>query len=172
MNHEVSSRVLLKIPRDQAWALLQDLTLSHHYVPGVLRCEIRTEQRQGLGASRRIYQKMGRWMDETVTEWNEGGGFVIRLHRGQKGPSAPFKNAQFRYRIEDAGNNQTALTTSLMFDMRWGRFGKLLYRRVLASAFRGVVRTITNNMKAFYEEQGRAVKAPANADDALASEGH
>ena len=54
MNHEASSRVLIKLPRDRAWALLQDLTLAHHYVPGVLRCELHGEQRHGVGHPREI----------------------------------------------------------------------------------------------------------------------
>jgi carbon monoxide dehydrogenase subunit G len=169
MNHEASSRVLIKLPRDRAWALLQDLTLAHHYVPGVLRCELHGEQRHGVGASRRVHQKMGRWMDETVTEWSEGSGFVIRLHRENKGPAAPFKKAQFRYRLEDAGHGQTALTTSLMFDMRWGGFGRLLYRRLMAGAFRGIIRTISLNMKAYYES--RAGEPVNHADTQAVGEG-
>ncbi len=169
MNHEASARVLINMPREQAWELLSDLTLAHHYVPGVLRCELHGQQRQGVGASRRVYQKMGRWMDETVTEWNEGSGFVIRLHRGEKGPSAPFKQAQFRYRIEDAGHGQTALTTSLMFDMRWGALGRVLYRRLMAGAFRGIIRDISVGMKGFYES--RAASAD-RAGQAVLDGGH
>jgi len=40
-----------------------------------------------------------------------------------------------------------------MFDMRWGGFGRLLYRRLMAGAFRGIIRTISLNMKAYYESQ-------------------
>ncbi|WP_372863086.1 SRPBCC family protein [Spongiibacter sp.] len=171
MNHEASARVVIDMPRELAWELLKDLSLAHHYVPGVLRCELHEGPRQGLGASRRVYQKMGRWMDETVTEWNEGSGFVIRLHRGDKGPSAPFKQAQFRYRLEDAGHGQTALTTSLVFDMRWGALGRSLYRRLMAGAFRGIIRDISVSMKAFYESRGLKSVA-GDAEQTVLDGGH
>ena len=90
-------------------------------------------------------------MDETVTEWSEGYGFVIRLHKGEKAAPAPFREANFRYRIEDAGHSRTALTISLIFNMRWGPVGQFLYERLLHSVFRGVIRDIAISMKQFYE---------------------
>ena len=151
MKHEASARVILEMPRQAAWELLQDLSLSHHYVPGLTGTEITTEKQQGVGASRRVYQKSGRFIEETVSEWDPGYGFVIRLHRGEQRPPAPFQRAQFRYRLEDAGPQQTALTTSLNFDMRWGGLGDFLYHRLLQRPIRGNVRQIAKQMKIYYE---------------------
>lgn len=151
MNYEASARVVIDLPKDQVWALLQDLTLAHHYVPGVLRCELHPGPRSGVGASRRVHQKFGRWLDETVVEWNEGRGFVLRLHRESKRPSAPFEQAQFRYQIDEAGNGQTAFTARLSFTMRWGRLGAWLYRRLMRGPVNRMIRDIAANMKEFYE---------------------
>lgn len=159
MLHEVSARVVINMPREQVWRQLQDLSLPHNYVPGVLRCEITSEQRSGLGASRRVFQSLGRNMDETVVEWNEGYGFVLRLHSGDADAPAPFKRAVFRYRLDDAGHQQTAFTATLAFDMRWGRVGQYLYSRLLQRVFRSVVRDVAISMKGFYES-GEAVTPP------------
>ncbi|WP_373081746.1 SRPBCC family protein [Zhongshania sp.] len=156
MKHEATARVVIDLPREEAWDLLKDLSLAHNYVPAVTRTEITTDKTTGLGASRRVYQRSGKGMDETVTEWNEGHGFVIRLHKGEKGAPPPFRQAVFRYRLEDAGHSRTALTASLVFDMRWGPLGRILYERLLHKVFRGVIRDIAISMKQFYES-GEAV---------------
>jgi hypothetical protein len=151
MKHEATARVVINMPREDAWNLLKDLSLAHHYVPGIARTEITTDKAEGLGASRRVYQASGKGLDETVTEWNEGHGFLIRLHKDDKGAPPPFAKAAFRYRIDDAGHDCTALTTSLMFDMRWGVAGRLLYERLLHKVFRGVIRDVALSMKQYYE---------------------
>lgn len=151
MKHEATARVVINMPREQAWQLLKDLSLAHNYVPGITRTEITTAKTEGLGASRRVFQASGKGLDETVSEWYEGHGFLIRLHRDEKGAPPPFSQAAFRYRLDDAGHNCTALTTSLMFDMRWGVVGRFLYTRLLHKIFRGVIRDIAISMKQYYE---------------------
>ncbi len=151
MNHEATARVVINLPRDQVWAQLQDISLAINYVPGITGCEITTEKRQGVGASRRVSKKDGSSMDETVIEWTEGGGFVFRIHDGEKSAPFPFDRAHFRYRIEDAGHNKTAVTTSLLFDLRFGWFGRFLYDRVLYKVIRKTIRDVALSMKRFYE---------------------
>ncbi|MBD2858972.1 SRPBCC family protein [Spongiibacter sp. KMU-158] len=160
MKHEATSRVVINISRDLAWNKLKDLSVPHHYVPGVKDCKITTEKQSGLGASRRVFQAGGRWLDETVTEWNEGVGLVLRLHKDTKGAPFPFSKASFRYRIEDAGHGKTALTTSLMFDLRMGAFGRFMYQRFLYKFIRGMVRDIALSQKHFYETE-----SPVTASD-------
>ncbi len=151
MSNEATARVVINVPREKAWAKLRDLSMAHNYVPGIIKTEVTTSKKEGIGASRKVYQTETRGLDETVVEWNEGHGFLIRLHRGEKGAPPPFKEASFRYQLDDAGNGQTALTTSLIFTMRWGAVGSFLYRRMLAGVFRSTIRDVALSMKAFYE---------------------
>lgn len=151
MSSEATARVVIDVPREQAWNKLRDLGMAHNYVPGIVKTEVTTAKKEGVGASRKVFQSETKGLDETVTEWDEGHGFLIRLHRGDNGAPPPFKNASFRYRIDDAGNGQTALTTSLIFTMRWGAFGSFLHSRLLAGVFRSTIRDVALSMKAFYE---------------------
>lgn len=151
MSNEATARVVMNVPSEKAWQTLRDLGQAHNYVPGIIKTEITTEKKTGVGASRKVYQTETRGLDETVVEWNEGYGFLIRLHRGDKGAPPPFKEAFFRYKVDDAGNGQTALTTSLIYTMRWGVFGEFLRRRLLTGIFRSTVRDVALSMKAFYE---------------------
>lgn len=151
MSNEVSARVIVNLPREKAWEKLRDLSLAHHYVPGIVKTEVTTDKSEGVGASRRVYQSETKGIDETVTEWLNGHGFLIRLHRGEEGPPPPFKEAHFRYHIDDAGNDQTALTTSLIYTMRWGVLGQILQKYFLGKVFRSVIRDVAVSMKAYYE---------------------
>jgi hypothetical protein len=147
---EVSTTVRVGMPRAKAWELLQDLTLAHNYVPGLVKTEITTEAKKGVGASRRVYQSQTSGIDETVEEWNEGHGFLIRLHRGTAGPPFPFVQAHFRYAIEDDGE-VTLLTTSLRYTMRCGAFGRFLDRCLLRRIIDRTIRDVALSQKRYYE---------------------
>jgi len=147
---EVSTTVRVGIPRAKAWELLQDLTLAHHYVPGLVKTEITTEAKKGVGASRRVYQRPTSGIDETVEEWNEGHDLLIRLHRGTAGPPFPFAAAHFRYAIEEDGDS-TLLTTSLRYTMRGGALGRFLDRCLLRRIIDRTIRDVALSQRCYYE---------------------
>ncbi|QRY77153.1 SRPBCC family protein [Pseudomonas sp. PDNC002] len=138
--------LILDLPHDAAWTRLRDLSLAPHYVPGLTGCDFHPGPREGLGASRRVHMKRG-FLDESVVEWNEGRGLVLRLHRAELGPPFPFREASFRYALLPEGDARTRLVLSLDGDLSGGRLGEWL----LAGALRRTVAKIALNLKAFYE---------------------
>ena len=113
------------LPRAKVWEGLRDLTRAPRYVPNLTGVEILTEQTEGVGASRRVFQKNGKPLDETVEEWEDGYGFKLRLHNGDK-PPAPFPEAWFDYRIADAPDGGTFFRPALIYGVPAGIFGKLM----------------------------------------------
>lgn len=149
MATEVSYPVTLDMPRDKAWQIMQDITVPHKYVPGLIRTEFHTEQKQGVGTSRRVYKKMMA-MDETVTEWNEGYGFRLRLHDGPK--DKPFPGAYFIYKLEDAQDSNKSLFTAIMgYNFPLGALGQLLDKFLIAPIVRGQIRDVALAVKHYYE---------------------
>jgi len=146
----VSTTVRVHLPHTEAWELLQDLSVAHLYVPGLVKTEITTSAKTGVGASRRVYQRETKGIDETVEEWNEGRGFLIRLHRGAAGPPFPFKEAHFRYAIDRDGD-ETLLTTSLSYIVLGGAIGRLFNRLLLKPIIDGTIRDVALSQKCFYE---------------------
>jgi hypothetical protein len=163
MDRKAECSVVIDLPCERAWEKLCDLGLAHCYVPGIVRTEITTGRRTGVGASRRVYQSESRCLDETVVEWREGSGFVIRLHKGDRGPPPPFRSAAFRYWIEPEGHDRTRLTTTLSYAVRWGLLGRCLDALVLAKAIRANVRDVASGLKDFYET-GVAVTPARHAE--------
>ena len=149
MTQEVSTQVIIDLPRAQAWQKLRDISLAHNYVPGIIKTEIVSSQREGVGASRYVYRNANSYIQETVEEWHEGEGFLIRLHRGDK-PAPPFKQGWFRYQLDEQGPRQTLLTTSLKYELPWGAVGGWLEKR-LAAFIDKTVADVACSMKLFYE---------------------
>ncbi len=142
--------VVADLPLAQAWQYLQDFSLPHNYVPNITRTEIVSEQLSGLGAHRRVYDSSGDYLEETVIEWREGEGFVIKLHHGER-PMAPFQRAEFKYRLSPAGPDATLIGLSLTFEMPWGGFGETLGEWFILPVMEKNLVQIAAGMKHFYE---------------------
>jgi anti-sigma-K factor RskA len=149
MTQEVHAQILIDVPLQVAWANLRDISLAHNYVPGIVKTEIVSQQRDGVGASRYVYRNSKSYIQETVEEWQEGSGFLIRLHRGEKS-APPFKNAWFRYQLQARGDRQTEFTASLVYEMPWGRFGDWLGAR-MAKFVQATIADVAIAMKLYYE---------------------
>jgi hypothetical protein len=149
MSHEVSAQVLIDIPLAEAWAKLRDISLAHNYVPGIVNTVIVSDKSEGVGASRYVYRTAKSYIQETVEEWQEGSGFLIRLHRGDK-PAPPFRSAWFRYALSPASPSQTRFTASLIYVMPWGRFGEWL-GRLMSGFVQGTIADVAIAMKLYYE---------------------
>ncbi len=121
----IAVNVVLERPLAYCWARLRDLSLAHCYVPGLTRTEIMSAQAEGEGAHRRVYTGE-RYLEETVSEWREGAGFTIRLHRGAK-PMAPFRQAEFDYALVAVSDTATRATLSMRTAMPWGAVGSLVF---------------------------------------------
>ncbi len=149
MPQEVSSQVTIDIPQAEAWAKLKDLSLAHNYVPGLMDTRIVSQQREGVGTSRYVYRSAKNYIQETVTDWRDGEGFTIRLHKGDKS-APPFKEAWFRYELEPLGAHQTHFTASLGYTMPWGGFGDWLGKH-MQSLVAKTVADVAIAMKLYYE---------------------
>ena len=149
MTQEVNAKVLIDIPLSAAWEKLKDLSLAHNYVPGIVKTDIVSKQLQGVGASRYVYRNNSSYIQETVEEWQDGEGFLIHLHRGEK-PAPPFKNAWFRYALKESGPGQTELSTSLVYDMPWGALGAWLGAK-MANFVQSTITDVALSMKLYYE---------------------
>jgi hypothetical protein len=150
MRNSVSAETFIELPCAEVWAKLRDLTRPHFYVPGLLSTRMDTRAVEGVGACRTVFSKRLPPLQETVIEWTEGHGMVLRLHRGERAMS-PFAAIEFVYELEPAGVARTRFRPAMRYDTGTGLVGALLdnalLRRVLTSNLRG----IAANLKGFFE---------------------
>lgn len=149
MSQQVSSQVIINIPVDDAWEKLRNISLAHNYVPGIVETEIVSEQSEGVGASRYVYRNPRSYIQETVEEWHEGTGFLIRLHKGDR-PAPPFRAAWFRYELADHDDHSTLFTASMNYELPWGAFGSWLEKR-LQKFIAATIADVAMAMKLYYE---------------------
>jgi hypothetical protein len=161
MSQEVSARVFIDVPLSAAWEKLRDISLAHNYVPGIVNTVIVSKQTEGVGASRYVYRNKQSYIQETVEEWQEGKGFLIRLHRGDK-PAPPFRKAWFRYTLAEHGPGQTQFTASLRYEMPWGRPGAWLGAK-MAGFVRSTINDVAIAMKLYYETGTPTTRAALKA---------
>lgn len=146
---KAAGSVHIAMPPAEVWEKLRDLTLADQYVRDVTGCHIDTEQREGVGTSRTVTLANGDTMQETVEEWDEGHGFLLRLHKGDKPAMPIFSRFYFRYAIKDDGEG-TRFHPALLYQTRFGPIGwligKLAHKRMEQSA-----QDVGERMKRFYE---------------------
>ena len=144
----VSASTKIQMPIEKAWEKLQDLSVAHHYVPDLERVEMLTEQRTGVGASRRVYQTSGSSLQETVIDWQEGRGFQIELHNATF--FTPFDKAYFRYALV-AAQGETLFTATMTYRPTYGLLGQWLGGSVLKTYIESNLTVIATSMKHYYE---------------------
>jgi hypothetical protein len=154
MGHIAVYNATAKISGEEAWLKLKDLSQANNYVPGINQCEITTAIKEGVGASRRVSGPQ-QSLDETVIEWNEGRGFTLRLHNGDK-PSKPFKEAKFTYRIDKIDAKTCKLTCTMTYEL--GAVLNVLHGLFLGNIIRGSIRDVALSMASFYETGKRTTK--------------
>jgi hypothetical protein len=151
----VSARTVVAVPIDKAWRLLRNLELAHRYVPGVTACRLTSKQREGIGATRLVEQKGRPPLQETVVDWSDGRGFVLKLHRpDSEEPPPPFAEARFTYALAAEGS-RTRVDLALAYALRGGRLGGLLDTLVVRSASQRRLDLLADNLRTFYESAPR-----------------
>lgn len=162
MPTEVHAAAAIPLPIEACWEKLRDLTAARHYVPGLSDTVLSTEAREGVGASRVVSHRQFGDMDETVVDWQEGRGFTVRLHKGDK-PATPFKEAFFRYALEPAregGTDACEIHTSMTYTLPLGPLGKLADTLLMRRVFRNNVRDVAVCLAEYY----RTGEPVSNAD--------
>jgi len=149
MQRSISEEVVVELPPAAAWQRMSDLSKAHFYVPGVTDTRIDTPATRGVGASRTVFLKGREAMEETVTEWREGSGFLLRLHRGGR-PIAPFGRAEFSYSMMALDSGRTRVRLELRYRMdRW--FLRLADSLFMRAVVRANLRRTAGNLRRYYE---------------------
>ena len=146
----VTFEAVIALPRAAVWDKLRDLRTARHYVTGVTAIELSTAQREGVGASRKVFMKGRAPVDETVVAWEDGRGMTMKIHNGEQ-PPAPFRWAKFQYAIEDAPGGRTRVLGTFSYEMAWGLFGRMFDALAVRPASARSHATLGANMKKYYE---------------------
>ena len=158
----VRAELPLDLGRAAAWRRLRDLSAPHLYVPGLTGAAFTGLQREGAGTRRRVRAAGILTLDETVTEWRDGAGLTIRLHRGDRGPPPPFRTFFFEYGLVDR-DRRTWLVNRVRYSLRPVPWGARVDRALLRPFIARLLRDITLGQKLHYETGERVTAAGLRA---------
>lgn len=151
---EIADSIIINLPIDEVWRRMRDFSAAHNYVPGVIKTEITTPEKEGVGASRVVHANGGKLLlNETIIEWDEGRRFTLRLHRGADRAMPIFDEMYFRYVIEPHG--EATLFKPAMIVKPKGLIGKFIFK-MARSKMQQSVRDVALALKEYYET-GRPV---------------
>ena len=121
-----SGSAYIDLPIEQCWEKLSYFGSAHNYVQNLTGTTITTDAQNGIGASRIVHHESAGEINETIIFWQEGAGFTIRLHRGEKdGVGGPIQKAMFTYLLETEGSG-TRATLTMQYQLGWGWLGSKL----------------------------------------------
>jgi len=97
---------------------LSDFARVDLWAPGLWAAAIVGEQKQGVGARRRLRHSLGFRIEEVITEWNEGNGYGFELERAP----FPMRNVSERIWIEPNGA-RVRIHSTVTYGMKLGFLG-------------------------------------------------
>jgi ligand-binding SRPBCC domain-containing protein len=122
LKHEVR----IAAPLTQVWDVLADLEAVQSYNPKVATARVISEQRNGVGASRRCELKPKGWMEERVWEWNPMHSIGLEISASDW----PIRFMKWRTTLEENGD-ATIVRQSLDYQLKFGFFGAILNALVM-----------------------------------------
>lgn len=74
------NEIVISAPVERIWSVLSDLEALEKYDPTVLKSELISNERTGIGAKRKVYMRDGKnWFEEKVTVWQPDYALTIQL---------------------------------------------------------------------------------------------
>lgn len=124
--HKVTSHIAINASQHQIWDVISDFANVYTWAPSVQLSHALTNTETGLGAGR--YCKLDGFgeIEEYVTEWQEGEGFVYDVT-----PLGPLANALSSWWLTPIDETTTRLTLVFSYDIRFGLFGDIMHKLVM-----------------------------------------
>lgn len=142
------SELKIRAPRHLVWSTLADLEGVSRWNPGIKSAECTTDNREGLGATRRCHMRPSGWMTETISEWQPERviGFAIEN-------APPIKTGQARFVLSDSGDGAvTILEASFEYEVRFGPLGPVIDRLVVQRQFASAWPKAMEGLRLFAED--------------------
>lgn len=126
--HQQTATILIQASQQEVWEVLKDFGNVYTWAPGVEKSHSLGNKAHGVGAGRHcVLADFGK-IDEYITRWDEGTGFVYDVT-----PLGPLTNAMSSWWLRSQSPNTTELQVSLNYDIRFSLFGKLMHNMVMKS---------------------------------------
>jgi len=146
--HHIASTIDINATQEQVWAVLKDFANVYQWAPGVKESHALGSLAESVGAGRHcVLEEFGK-VDEYVTQWYDGKGFVYDVT-----PLGPLNKSFSCWWLESPSANVTRLTTTFAYDIRFGLFGKAMHKLVMQSKLKKAFPEVLEAIKTHIEDK-------------------
>ena len=146
--HQIASTIDINAPQEQVWAVLKDFANVYQWAPGVKESHAIGVIAESVGAGRHcVLEEFGK-VDEFVTEWHEGNGFVYDVT-----PLGPLDKSFSCWWLESSNDNVTRLTASFAYNIRFGLIGKAMHKLMMRPKLEKAFPEVLDALKAHVEDK-------------------
>ncbi len=110
---KLTSAIQINAPKQKVWAVLADLGAASAWNPTVTHSSYTSDDREGVGASRRCDLPDGSFVEERATAWTPGEALTLNIHEG----AVPFENGFGTYELK-GDERETVVNFTLEFDAK------------------------------------------------------
>jgi len=146
--YQVKTSIVINTPSSVVWDVLKDFGNVSDWAPAVTKSHYLSDQKSGVGTGRYCKIEGFGSIEESVTEWQEGKGFVYTVT-----PLGPLDASQSSWWIESVSDNMSQLEVTLDYDIRFGLFGEILHGLVMRNKLEQSLPETLESTKAHIEKQ-------------------
>ena len=148
LRHEIR----IEAPVDAVWrAIAEDLTAVQHYNQMVSSARFLSDQREGVGATRRCELKPKGFVEERVWEWTPKRAIGLEVAASEW----PIVFMKWRTELADDGK-ATLVTQEMTYQPKFGPLGVLMDALVMRRKLDSGIRDVFTNLKSYVERNAGA----------------
>ena len=140
--YNVTSRLELNATQEEVWAVLSEFSTVSAWAPQVKESHAIGKGENCVGAGRHCVLDGFGAIDEIITRWEEGTGFVYSVT-----PLGPLHQATSSWWLTPSGNDKCVLQVVFSYDIRFGLFGQMMHKLVMRKKLEGSLPETLNAVK-------------------------
>ncbi len=145
----LKNEIAINAPVEKIWSVLSDLAVLEKYDPTVLKSELISIEKSGMGAKRKVYMKDGKnWFEEKITIWQPNQALTIQLTNC----TFPINGLKHSYSFSSTSNS-TVVRQVMEYDVRFGLFGKLMDWLMIKKQSDKGIKLFMTGLKKFVENK-------------------
>ena len=132
--HQVKVVKTMHVPVAQVWALLDDVKSIHHFYPLLSSSPLQAgSSNSGVGTLRTCHFHDGNWLNERITRADKEQRLTVDVYDG----SMPLKYCEVNFLLRKINSEQTELTITADYQLKYGLLGKLMNALIVQRKFTG-----------------------------------
>ncbi len=151
-DYGISSAINIKASQEKVWEVLKDFTNVYTWAPSVTESHSLNNKKLGVGHGRHCKLDGFGEIDEHITIFEEGQGFVYDVT-----PLGPLDQAFSSWWLTTNSDQTTRLEVVFSYKIRFGLFGKMMHKLVMRGKLEA---SFPEGLKAFKNrvETGKLVR--------------